>query len=72
VIANRGRPPTFIECRRTASKFVDRTLQIFRKKYPAGKSYVVAMDVTTTFTRTYNGLEVSFTSLQQLIDQLRI
>ena len=72
VIANRGRPPTFIECKRTASKFVDRTLQIFRKKYPAGKSYVVAMDVTTTFTRTYNGLEVSFTSLQQLIDQLRI
>lgn len=71
VIANRGQPPTFIECKRTASKFDHRTLKLFRKRYPAGENYVVAMDVTRAFTRTYNDLIVNFTDLQKLIDQLR-
>ena len=71
VIANRGQPPTFIECKRSAAGFDDRTLRLFRKKYPGGKNYVVTLDVTKTFQQNLSDLDVLFVNLSELVEGLR-
>lgn len=59
-----------IECKWKAASFDPHCIASFRRLHPAGQNFVVATDVDTPYRRTYDGFEVSFVSLEQLIQQL--
>lgn len=71
VIPGRGdKPPIAIECKWKAASFDPASLAAFRRIYPKGASFAVATDVDTPYKRTYDGFQVEFVSLAQLIDRL--
>jgi uncharacterized protein len=61
---------TAIECEWKAASFDAGALAAFRRLYPEGVSFVVASDVEASYTRTYDGFEVEFVSLESLIEKL--
>ena len=65
-----GRAPVAIECKWRADGFAPAALAAFRRIYPDGPSFVVATNVDTPHRRRFDGLEVEFVSLQQLIERL--
>jgi predicted AAA+ superfamily ATPase len=67
VLAPRGAPPAAIECKWSASNFDPGNLKRFRQRYPEGPSYVVAHDVDRAYSRFFNGLEVRYVGLEELI-----
>lgn len=71
VIARRGAEPIVIECKRSASNFDDEAIKTFRKAYPSGKNYVVALDVTRTYKRMVGDIEINFIALKGLINALQ-
>jgi uncharacterized protein len=72
VFARRGAPPTAIECKWSAAQFEIRNFKAFRQNYEPGKSLVVCQDVERSFARDYDGIEVTFLSLAELISTLRL
>jgi hypothetical protein len=70
VLARRSAAPLAIECKWSAQAFAPQSLLAFRRQYPQGKNLVVASDVSRTFTQTYNGVEVRFVSLGELIAEI--
>lgn len=71
VIPRRGREePVAIECKWRADAFDPRALAAFRRLYPEGESFVVATDVDTAYRRSYDAFDVSFVSLETLIERL--
>jgi len=62
--------PIAIECKWSANKFDPKNLIVFRRHYPEGKNFVVARDIDKTYTRNYNGIDVVFVSLDNLIKLL--
>jgi len=72
VIAERGKPPTAIECKWSAAEFDPGNLKCFRQRYPEGASLVAAADVEMTFSRHYQGMEVTFVNLSALINSLTL
>jgi uncharacterized protein len=70
VVADRGKPPTAIECKWSAIEFDPSNLKRFRERYPEGVSFVVASDVEKSYTRNFQGLEVAFVNLEGLIAAL--
>lgn len=72
LLANRKEEVVAIECKWSADQFDPRNLDLFRKRYPKGKSYVVAADVDRDFERDYKGSSVLFVSLNGLIERLRL
>jgi predicted AAA+ superfamily ATPase len=67
VVARRGSPPTAVECKWSATDFDPAGLRAFRRRYPEGKSYIVACDVDRPYTKQYNGIEGRHVSLEKLI-----
>lgn len=71
VLSRRGEVrPIAIECKWQAGSFDPSSLLSFRNIYPEGKSFVVASDVERPYTRTYDGVEVEFAALEDLITRL--
>ena len=65
-----GRGVTAIECKWKAESFEAGALAAFRHLYPEGRSFIVAPDVDAPYTRSYDGFEAEFVSLEGLIERL--
>jgi predicted AAA+ superfamily ATPase len=59
-----------VECKWGAASFDPRALAAFRRLYPGGESFVVATDIDAPYRRSYDDFEVSFVSLEHLIERL--
>jgi predicted AAA+ superfamily ATPase len=71
VLPRRGdRGPIAIECKWKADTFEPKAIEAFRRLHPGGPNYVVATDVDAPYTRSRDGLEVEYVSLEQLIARL--
>lgn len=70
VWAPRGRPPAAIECKWSARKFDPANLRIFARRYPEAVLLVVTADTRPAFTRHYDGVEVEFVDLQELVSRI--
>ena len=68
VLASPGLPPVAIECKRSAEEFDSSSLHSFRRAYPQGENYVVAMNARSSYTRRTRECMVTFLGLRQLID----
>lgn len=56
-----------IECKWSSDKFDASGVKAFRRLYPYGKNFVVSIDISRSFRRSYNGVVVEFVNLEQLI-----
>jgi predicted AAA+ superfamily ATPase len=70
VLVRRRTTPLTIECKWKAETFDPRALLAFRRQYPEGNNFVVAHDVDRAFRRNYNGIEIRFVSLGELIAEI--
>ncbi len=71
VLPRRGdRGPIAIECKWKADAFDPRAIEAFRRLHPDGPNYVVAPDVDVPYTREWDGFDVEYVSLEQLIARL--
>jgi uncharacterized protein len=71
ILPQRGKKgPIAIEAKWSASSFDPAGLVAFRRIYPQGPNFVVAPDVATSYTRSYDDFEVEFVSLDGLIARL--
>lgn len=70
VFLPRGKPPCAIECKWSVRDFDPVNLKAFRHLHPQGANYVAASDVDLPYSREYDGLEVSFVNLPNLVDKL--
>ena len=71
VVASRpSAPPVAIECKWSADAFDAANLRIFRRHYPKGKNLVVARDVEESYTRSAGGLQIRFTGLPNLREEI--
>ncbi len=67
---NRNKEPIVVECKWTDRTFDPKNIKAFRSKYPEGKNFVVSSDIITAYDRVYNGITVSFVSLNELCRRL--
>ena len=70
ILVKRGQNPIAVECKWKASSFNPSSLKVFRRLYPKGENYVLANDVTRTFTKRFGEIEVDFVSLESLVKAL--
>ena len=70
ILNHKKSSPIAIECKWNSTKFDPKNLKIFRRYYPEGKNFVVATDIDRIFNRNYDGIDVRFVSLQNLIELL--
>ncbi|MFQ5677269.1 MAG: ATP-binding protein, partial [bacterium] len=70
ILSKRKFAPITIECKWNSTKFDPANLKIFRRRYPQGKNYVVATDIDRDYERDYDGISVTFVSLESLINLL--
>lgn len=59
--------PIAIECKWSYRSFDPVNIKVFRHLHPDGKNYVVVSDLEGSFDKHYDGLEVTFLSLQELL-----
>lgn len=69
-LKQRNKKPITIECKSQAKKFEPKNLGYFRKIYPDGENYVVALDVKGSYKKVFNNMTVVFCSLKELIKNL--
>lgn len=70
ILSNRKSSPIAVECKWSSTRFNPKNLKIFRRRYPKGKNYVVATDIDYDYERDFDGMTISFTSLETLISSL--
>ena len=72
VFSERGKTdsPIGIECKWKANHFEPGGAKAFAYQYPQAEIYVVAFDVTKSFTKKFGELRVNFVSLAGLISRL--
>jgi predicted AAA+ superfamily ATPase len=70
VVGRRGAPPTVVECKWSAADFDPAGLRAFRRRYPGGKSYVVARDVDRTTARAYGDIQTRQVGIEGLIEEI--
>jgi hypothetical protein len=70
VLLGPGKDPMAIECKWSADAFDINGLRAFRKRYEKGENWVVAGDVTRSYPRKINGLEVDFIGIDHLAKRL--
>jgi hypothetical protein len=70
VLALPGSAPIALECKWSAGATDLGNLRSFRKRYPKGENWLVAQDVDRSFTRTQEGLSVTFLGLPELARRL--
>lgn len=66
----RGGSPVAIECKYSDGSFSPRNLKAFRKRYPAGRNFVVVSKLSRSYTVNFDGLETEFVDLSKLIETL--
>ncbi len=59
-----------IECKSSASKFNPSSLQVFRRKHPRGKNFVVTLRSTESHRKTFGDVEVQFVPYLDLAKKL--
>ncbi len=67
---NRNKEPIVVECKWSDRSFDPKNILSFRSKYTEGKNYVVSSDIITPYDRVYDGITVSFVSLDELCQRL--
>jgi hypothetical protein len=67
VLTRRKSEQIVIECRWKENEFDAKNIKAFRRQYPCGNNFVVASDITRSFTRNFDNVPVNFVSLQDLI-----
>jgi uncharacterized protein len=73
VIPRRGeKGPIAIEVKWSATSFELAALAAFRRIYPSGPSFLVAADVDSPYTRSYDGFGLEVVPLEQLIERLEV
>ncbi len=70
VLARRGEPPVAIECKWSANDFDAGSLKVFAARDPKAEHFVVARDVEHTYTKRYDTLQVTFTSLETFVRRM--
>ena len=70
IISTRGKDPIAIECKWKSDNFNSSNLEVFRRTYQKGLNYVVSYDIDRTYKKKYGNIEVTFVSLQNLIDEI--
>jgi len=65
-----GAAPVAVECKWTADAFDPANLLVFRRQYGEGQNFVVAQDVSRSFTKTFHGVVVRFLGLNAVIKAL--
>lgn len=70
VLKPRSRPPVAIECKWSASGLNPTGMQAFRKQYPKGENFIVAHDVTRSYSKSFGQLRVKAVNLAGLISEL--
>lgn len=65
--APRGKRPTAIECKWSARAFDPANLLVFARAYPRATLLVAAPDARPAFTRKFDGHEVRFLTLKNLV-----
>lgn len=70
ILTWRDDAPTVIECKWSVPEFDATNIQVFRRHYPKGNTFVVASDVNRSYSRSYGGITVRFVSLAALIDEI--
>jgi hypothetical protein len=70
ILADRRTDPVAIECKWSAADFDPVNLLAFRRLHPAGPNYVVASDVSQSYTRKYDEVTVQFLSAHALHEHL--
>ena len=57
-----------------SSKLADiaQNIMAFRQHYPEGKNYVVASDITSSFEKKYENINIQFVSCQNLLKNIVI
>lgn len=68
VLARPGRDPIAIECKWQSDQFDPAGILAFRQHYPKGMNLLVSYDTERTSKQRYRGCEVTFCSLQSLVD----
>jgi len=71
ILKKRNHDPIAIECKWSAKNSDMTNLQIFRRIYPKGKSYVVCPDIDFPLEKKYGELAITFTGLKDLIADLK-
>ena len=72
VLAGRGQPPAIVECKWSADAFDPAGVQAFRRRYPRGRTFLVATDIDRSFTRRFGDVEVRLVSLEGLMAELDV
>ncbi len=70
VLAPRGKPPLAIEVKWHSDRFDPAGMKAFRALHPGWVNIVVSSDTVHPFTRSMDGLDISFCSLESLIATL--
>lgn len=70
VMKTRSAEVITIECKWKADSFDVTNLRSFRDKYEHGRNYIVASDITNSFTRKYGDISVKYVNLNELISEL--
>ncbi|MDE0446945.1 MAG: ATP-binding protein [Spirochaetaceae bacterium] len=70
VFATQNRPPVAVECKWRAEGFNPRNTLAFRTQYPEGPNYVVTADPGRSDVRDYNGVNVRFVGLAELLPSI--
>lgn len=70
VYVPRGADPITIECKYSDGKFSPGNLKAFRRRYPAGRNFVVVSNLRRGYIKNYDGLKVETVGLQELIKAL--
>ena len=70
VLSRRNAEPITVECKWSSTNFDAKNIKNFRRRYPNGKNYVVANDVDLQYEKDFDGIKVSFVSLEMLIDEV--
>ena len=67
---DRNHEPIAVECTWNYKNFDFTSIRHFRNRYPEGRNFVVAANVFETNTRRFEGLDVTFLSLTELMKVL--
>jgi predicted AAA+ superfamily ATPase len=71
-VIKKNRDPELItvECKWSYKNFDPTNIKAFRRRYPRGKNFVVTANVIESFEKDYNGITITFVSLQELMSHL--
>jgi predicted AAA+ superfamily ATPase len=70
VISKNKAAPIVIECKWTSADFDPSNIKIFRGFYPEGLNFVVASDITRSYSRSYDDVTVRFVNIEDLIKEI--